>query len=50
MDDLQEQLPRSGIEYENPPIDRFRGQIAFKCLMDRDSIHLSVVDKPDDLV
>ena len=50
MNNLEEQLPSSRIENENGTIDRFGGEIAFERLMDRNAVHIGVIDKPNDLV
>ena len=50
MNDLQKQLTRARVEYENGAIDGFSRQIAFKSFVDGDSVDIGIIDKPNDLV
>lgn len=50
MNDLQEQLTRTGVENENGTVDGLRHQIAFEGLVCSDTIDIGIVDKPNDLV
>ena len=50
VDDFQEELTSPGVEDEDGTIDWFGGQVALKGLVDRHTIHIGVIHKPDDLV
>lgn len=50
MDDLEEQLARLGVEDKDGSIDRLRGQVTLKCLVNCHSVYIRVIDKPDDLI
>ncbi len=50
VDDLQEELPRAGVEDEDGSIDGLGGQIALERLVDGHPVHVGVVHEPDDLV
>ena len=50
MDNFQEQLACSRVEDEDGAIDRLCCQIAFKGLVDRDSVDIGIIDKQLDLV
>lgn len=47
MNDFQEQLASSRIEYENRSVDRFSRQVTFECFVYGDSIYVRVVDEPE---
>lgn len=47
VNNLDERLTRSRVEDEDGTIDRLGGQIALERLVNRDSVHLRVVDEPD---
>lgn len=50
MDDLQKELAGFGIKDEDCAIDRFSRQVTFKSFVDSDSVDVSVINKPNDLV
>lgn len=50
MDDLQEQLPCSGIEDKDGAVDGLGRQVSFEGLVDGDSVDVGVIHKPDHLV
>ena len=50
LHNLQIQLPISRIENENGSVNRLSGQISFKGFMNCDSVNISIVDEPDNLV
>mmetsp|Transcript_13888 Transcript_13888/g.19296 ORF Transcript_13888/g.19296 Transcript_13888/m.19296 type:complete len:248 (-) Transcript_13888:2958-3701(-) len=50
VDNLQEQLACSRVEYEDSTVDWLGGQVTLKGLMDGNSVHISVIHEPDDLV
>lgn len=50
MDDLQEELPGPGVEYEDGAVYRLGRQVSFERLVDGDAVHVGVVHEPDDLV
>mmetsp|Transcript_62206 Transcript_62206/g.196851 ORF Transcript_62206/g.196851 Transcript_62206/m.196851 type:complete len:1067 (-) Transcript_62206:4174-7374(-) len=50
VDDLEEQLPRARVEYEDRAVDGLGRQVAFECLVDRHAVHVGVVHEPDDLI
>ena len=50
VDDLEEELTSPGVEDEDGPIDGLGGQVALKRLVNRDTVHVGVIHKPDDLV
>ena len=50
MNDLQEQLSSSRIENENRTINRFGRQVTLERLVDGDSVHVGVIDEPDNLI
>ena len=50
MNDLQEQLAGSGIEYEDSTIDGFCGQVSFESFVNGHSIHVGIINKPDNLI
>ena len=50
VDNLQEELSRLRVEDENCSVDWFCRQVAFKCLVDGDSVDICVVNEPDDLI
>ena len=47
---LKEQLSSTWIEYKDGTINGFCSEIPFKCLMDCHTIHIGVINKPNDLV
>mmetsp|Transcript_39335 Transcript_39335/g.83813 ORF Transcript_39335/g.83813 Transcript_39335/m.83813 type:complete len:1257 (-) Transcript_39335:3240-7010(-) len=49
VDNLQEELSGSRVEDEDSTVYWFRGQITFESLVDRDSVHVGVINEPDDL-
>lgn len=50
VDDLQEQLSSARVEDEDGAVDWFRRQVALESLVDSNTVHVRIVDKPDDLV
>jgi hypothetical protein len=50
VNDLEEQLSRLRVKNENSSIDRLRGEVTFESLVNSYSVHISVVNEPDDLV
>ena len=50
VNDLQEQLACAGVEDEDRAVDGLGHQVALKGLVRRDTVHVRVVHKPDDLV
>mmetsp|Transcript_18308 Transcript_18308/g.41869 ORF Transcript_18308/g.41869 Transcript_18308/m.41869 type:complete len:304 (+) Transcript_18308:1557-2468(+) len=50
VNNFEKELASSGIENENGTIDGFRGEISLEGFMDGDTVHVGVVDKPDDLI
>ena len=50
VDDLEEELPRAGVEDEDGPVDGLGGEVALKGLVDGHAVHVGVVHKPNDLV
>lgn len=50
MDNLQEELAGFGIEYENGTVDGFCRKVTFLSLVDRDSVDICVIDKPNNLI
>lgn len=50
MDDLQKELSGFGIKDEDCAVDRFSRQVTFKSFVDSNSVYISVINKPDDLV
>ena len=50
MYNLQKELTSSRVKDEDSTIDGFCCQISFKGLMNSDSIHICIIDKPNDLV
>ena len=50
VSDLAEKLSCPGIEDEDAAIDRLRGEMPLKGLLDGDSVHIGVVQEPDDVV
>mmetsp|Transcript_63136 Transcript_63136/g.136700 ORF Transcript_63136/g.136700 Transcript_63136/m.136700 type:complete len:725 (-) Transcript_63136:4486-6660(-) len=49
VDDLQEELSGPRVEDEDRAVHRLRRQVALEGLVDRDAVHVGVVDEPDDL-
>jgi hypothetical protein len=47
---LQKELSRSRIENEDGTINGLSGEISFKSLMDRNTVDIGIIHKPDDLV
>lgn len=47
VDDLDERLSRSGVEDEDGAVDRLRRQVTLERFVDRNAVHLRVVDEPD---
>ena len=50
MYDFQEELTRPRIEYENSTIDGLGGQVPLKGLVDCDSVHIGIVNEPNNLI
>mmetsp|Transcript_21771 Transcript_21771/g.52019 ORF Transcript_21771/g.52019 Transcript_21771/m.52019 type:complete len:426 (-) Transcript_21771:5117-6394(-) len=50
VDDLEEKLASAGIEDEDRSVDGLRREVTLKSFVDRHTVHICVVDKPDDLV
>jgi len=50
MNDLQEKPARLWVEDENCAVDRLCSQISFESLVNRHSVHVGVIYKPDNLV
>lgn len=50
MNNFEEKLASSRIEDKDGSIDRFCGKISFKSFMDGDSVDVSIVNKPDNLI
>mmetsp|Transcript_3144 Transcript_3144/g.9017 ORF Transcript_3144/g.9017 Transcript_3144/m.9017 type:complete len:409 (-) Transcript_3144:4863-6089(-) len=48
--DLEEQLPRAGIEHEDGPVDGLRREVPFKRLVDGHAVDVRVVDEPNNLI
>ncbi len=50
MYDLKEKLTCPRVKDENSTVYRFGCQVALKSLMDRHSVHIRIIDKPNNLV
>lgn len=50
VNNLQEQLSSSGVENKDGTVDGLGRQVTLERLVDGDSVHVGVVDEPDDLV
>ena len=46
MNDLQEELTSARIENDNSSVDGFGRQISLKGLVDGDTVHIAVINKP----
>jgi hypothetical protein len=50
MYDFQEKLARPRIENENSTVDGLGGQVALKGLVNCDSVHVGIVNEPNNLI
>jgi hypothetical protein len=50
VDNLEEELASTGVEDEDRTVDGLGRQVTLERLVDRDTVHVGVVDEPDDLV
>lgn len=50
MNNFEEQLSSSWVEDEDRPVDGLGGEVTFECLVDCNSVHVGVINEPDDLL
>lgn len=50
VNDLEEEMSTLWIKDKNGAVDRFCGEIALKCLVNRNTVHVGVVYEPNNLI